>query len=1022
MARDRELQRVVALKEIQPQFAERDDQRARFLLEAEVTGSLEHPGIVPVYSLGHDTDGRPYYAMRFIHGESLAVAIKHFHRHRLAAPEAKRRRQVRAAWGVEFQQLLRRFLDVCDAMEYAHSRGVIHRDLKPGNIMLGPFGETLVVDWGIAKVIGKGHTAAGVDGPGEADVLDPELTLSSTAASGETQPGTTIGTPSYMSPEQARGALEEIGPASDVYSLGATLYELLTGTSPYQGEKALAIIAKVKEGQLTPPRSLLATIPPALEAICLKAMALQPENRYESARELALDLEHWLADEPVAAYPERPVQKLSRWLRRHRAWTQAAAAALVGITMVATIAVFWVEGSRRSEAEARKEAEANFNMAQEAVEQYLTNVSENTLLNFQDSLDIRTLRQELLTTALRYYEKFVSQRSNDPKLRQQLADAHFRVGEITQVIGSSQEALGAFRSALDLWEPLAREAPDDLEFQSRLADCYFAVGKLREAENPTEAINWLRAALRIRQRLVNQRPSQTRFLASLADCNSEIGNCYALLRLTEQGLDYLRKARAIQQTLVGQYPQDLTIKKGLAEIINRLGYIDYRRHDYVAALNTFQEFQKLCREILEEVKFGHKPLRIQDLLARSYFNIAVMYSEQEKYELAVEAYREAGNQWSRLVDLHPSVTGFQVNLGKAYSAMALAQHRAGRDSEAFSLLDESVDIFQRLVKAEPDNLDHRVEMGRIWNIKGYIYDEQRRNELAIEPLQRSLTERRFVLERSQGIDDYKLDLCESLLNMGEQFVDLGRVSDGLRYYHELVRYRRELSTAHPKDREYATALVNALIMIGDIHRQNSDQVAARRSYQDARDILEAILGVAGDDGDLQGQLANVLDREANALDDLHPPERALELQGRAVELSRGLLKTSPDGIMPREYLSQALWDLARLLRSRGRGGDVDRLDGERIALWDRRHANALAIIAAKLASRANLIGYGKTPLSEAGETVRRLEREHAASDLRLAISLGFRDFDKLKPSERDDLKPLLQYREMPDNPFNQGRE
>jgi serine/threonine-protein kinase len=196
VALDSELNREVALKQILDQHADNDLSRQRFLVEAEITGGLEHPGIVPVYGLGTYTGGRPYYAMRFIRGDSLRDAIAKYHG---GTPNA-----------VAFRQLLRRFLDVCNAMEYAHARGVLHRDLKPSNIIVGKYGETLVVDWGLAKATGRPEP-----GSEERALMPP-----SAGGPAETLPGGAIGTPAYMSPEQACGDVDAFGPRSDVYSLG----------------------------------------------------------------------------------------------------------------------------------------------------------------------------------------------------------------------------------------------------------------------------------------------------------------------------------------------------------------------------------------------------------------------------------------------------------------------------------------------------------------------------------------------------------------------------------------------------------------------------------------------------------------------------------------------------------------------------------------------------------------------------------------------------------------------------------
>ncbi len=391
VALDAELHREVALKQILEQHADNPVSRQRFLLEAEVTGGLEHPGIVPVYGLGTYQDGRPYYAMRFIRGDSLKDAIAAFHADRELKDDPGRR-------SLELRQLLRRFLDICNAIEYAHSRGVLHRDIKPANIVVGKHGETLVVDWGLAKPLG--HVEAG-SAAGERTLVP-----SSSSGTADTLQGSALGTPAYMSPEQAAGNVVNMGPRSDVYSFGATLFCLLTGKPPFQGDVAEALRA-VQKGDFQPPRELDPSIDRGLEAVCLKAMSLQPDNRYPTPRALAEDIERWMADEPVSALRESFSQRARRWARKHRTAVAAAAGLLITSTLalaVGTVLITreWHEAQvqrneaqvQRNEAHPANEARTQGQQARQAVH-LLTKVADS---GFDEQLD--PLQKEFLENAL----------------------------------------------------------------------------------------------------------------------------------------------------------------------------------------------------------------------------------------------------------------------------------------------------------------------------------------------------------------------------------------------------------------------------------------------------------------------------------------------------------------------------------------------------------------------------------------------------------------------------------------------
>ncbi len=342
---DSELNRTVAVKRLQDRYAADVDIRHRFLVEAELTARLEHPGVVPVYRMFHDEHGRPAYAMRFVDGQTMADAITGYH----SGPSDP----------VAFRRLLQSFLLVCQTVAYSHNRGVIHRDLKPANIMLGRFGETLVLDWGLAKVVGR---------PEEARQARAEETLVPSpgdVARGETIMGSAVGTPSYMSPEQAAGRWDVVAQASDTYNLGAVLYTVLTGSPPLEKGNWPEIQQKIQQGDFPRPRQVKPEVPRALEAVCMKAMAVAPADRYSSVQAFAADVEHWLADEPVVAYREPIAARVRRWAKRHRPLVTGTvvllAAAVISLsigTILLQRAKIETDKLRQSAVAARAKAEA----------------------------------------------------------------------------------------------------------------------------------------------------------------------------------------------------------------------------------------------------------------------------------------------------------------------------------------------------------------------------------------------------------------------------------------------------------------------------------------------------------------------------------------------------------------------------------------------------------------------------------------------------------------------------------------
>jgi serine/threonine-protein kinase len=720
LAHDAELNRQVALKEILDYLADRPESRSRFLLEAEVTGRLEHPGIVPVYGMGRHTDGRPYYAMRFIEGESLGQAIAHLH-----DPAAVWRGP--GGWSMELRRLLGRFVAACNAVAYAHSRGVIHRDIKPANIMLGPFGETLVVDWGMAKVIG-GPEAVGEDA----------TALTAQGDRVATQPGRVLGTPAFMSPEQASGDSGRVGPASDVYSLGATLYALLTGRSAFDDCDPLVVVQKVLIGEYPAPRQVRRDAPPALEAVCLKAMALRPEDRYGSVRLLVNDIENWLAGGPVLARREPWTDRAGRWLVRHRllmATTAAAAlVALLGLTAVVLVQ----ERANRTERRLWQQDEDRLRLAMGAIRGYYTGASEDVLLK---QPEFSELRRKLLERPMHLYQQIKADLEGGGDDREQaraeLAEACFHLGSLTEEVGSPAEAFRAFDQAVALLERLAREHPTSARYRGLLADGHGRLGALSaQSRRYDRAAEAYQVALALARGLARESPSDVPH----------------------------------QERVVG-----LLMNRGAMRYDS--GQFDGAQADWHAALALLDGPARDCRDAAEYLADR----------ALCLHNLGLLAETRADFGGAGTAYREALDLRREVARRLPTEVHHREKLAESLDALGHVRRREGRqlsfgrldadgaayrDAEAAYL--EALDLRESLARAYPNATRYKLALAASHNHLGDLARYARRFEVAESSYQGALSTLGPLDLDQSASRDLRNRLVRARCGLGEVYLATGR--------------------------------------------------------------------------------------------------------------------------------------------------------------------------------------------------------------------------------------------------------
>ena len=812
------LRRRVALK-VLPLAAMMDErQLRRFKNEARAAASLDHPNIVGVYLVGCERAVH-FYAMQFIEGQTMAQMIAGLRKQRnlfgkenRSGPTARARRnesaedsrpvdspadtedEPQAAISTEhstgspefFRSVARLGIQAAEALEHAHQMGIVHRDVKPSNLIVDAEGHLWIADFGLAMT----HN-------------ETNLTMT----------GDVLGTLRYMSPEQAAGKSRALDHHTDIYSLGVTLYELLTLQPAFGGDDRQKLLHQITEDDPTPPRQSNAAIPRDLETIVLKATSKDSPARYDTAQDLADDLKRFLEDKPIQARRPSAVARIAKWSRRNRPVVGAAAtvfviAAIVGPLVAASQVSLrrLAEKRERNEIEAREHAEqesaraeANLDLALRAVDEMYTELAQEYLT---DTPVAEPLKLAFLDRAARFYTEFTEENADDPALRYERALAYDRLGSVHFWLGRYTEAESAMRTSLFLFEELAAEMPSVPKYRRYVATCLDGLGfLLRRCRRYPEAEAAYAQALPIRKELVATFPENTMYKTELAHTQNNFGLVLLGTKRYSEAEKQFREALVSKEELAADFPNDHHYQNLLS----------FSHHDLAAVLGNTGRLEEAEQHYLKAIELKERLVTLKPKAAERRYQLLLSYGAYASLldptagkdlpgrgQDAVAQYRKALVLGEALVNDYPNVPVYRsVYASHSYNFGNLLL-RMGETHEAETALRKSLDLRKHVSLTAPEDPSHRrslaAEYERLARLLGERGNRAGSDELFLESL--SILERLVADFPDEEV--WCGQLANGLSTYSGHLKRCGRADEARQVRRREIDVRREITRVYHK--------------------------------------------------------------------------------------------------------------------------------------------------------------------------------------------------------------------------------
>ena len=848
------LDRRVAVK-VLPFAAVLDSKQiARFKNEAHAAAQLDHPNIVSVYAVGSDR-GVHFFAMQFIDGQPLDRAIVELRerakpgsgpstsraasseeRHESDSENGSTNRSFLTEISTDrssyFRTVMKLGIQAAEALHAAHEYGVVHRDVKPSNLLLDGEGKLWVTDFGLAR-------------------CQSENTL--------TQTGDLVGTMRYMSPEQTLGQSALVDQRTDIYSLGATLYELLSFEPAFPGQEGPDLLRRLAEQDPRPLKELQPRIPTDLQTVVHKAMARRREDRYTTAQEFADDLQRVLDGKPTIAKPPTLTDRLAKWARRHQRFVlSAAAVCFIAALGLATSTVLITRLKIRAD-QSTARATRFAREAQEAVERLGLDINEQ----LADVRGAAQVRKGLLSTTLEYYQGFVEDAEDDPALRVDLALTYEKIATLSEGIGSTDQAIESHEKAIALFKQLVHDDPGNPEYRARLARCHNNLGLLFARSGSTGAARHAyEEAIRLQSQLTTQSPGNSQYIGDLArsHCNfgllqSETGDAAAAeasflhaIRLQEQLIDVDADAPAHFLDLALSYNNLGTFYLG--EQPDRAAEL------YEKALGYQRKAVDACPAELE----------YRSEVALTYHNLGAVRAQTGHLPQAADCYQHAIDIQRELVRTAPNERSYQRDLAFSFNNLGLVQSQLRRVAEADESFRQALALQEQLIASNPRDIDLSSSQGAIYNNVGIIAEGLNKLDDAGKLYRKAVEYQCRAYAGAPDVARYREYLSKHYYNYGRVMRRLGYPDEAAR----AALSRREL---WPGDPIRLFSVVEELAQAGALMTDKQDgESMSEDCVAEALNTLESAIQAGYDPP------ANLADRDALAV--LRGQQRFAELLDR----------------------------------------------------------------------------------------------------------------------------------------------